>query len=638
MCGLVGFTHRNRAENFDLIRSAVRVLTHRGPDQQGVYESADVSLGAVRLKIIDLESGDQPLVSEDGDAVIVYNGEIYNHAELREQLRRLGHQFFTTSDTEVVLAAFREWDTACFKRLRGMFALALWVPSEKRLILARDRLGIKPLYICRSGVDIHFASEIKALLQHPALTRSINIDALNCFLCLNYVPAPYSAVDGIEKLPPGHFLEWINGKARWEAYWSPPTDAPVSWKLDDAKTKLDSLLRDSVREHLIADVPIGVWISGGLDSSSLVHYASEHSTSRLKTFSITFNGRSFDESRYIAAIQQRYDTDHTQLDLNTDLDLPGAIEQLAYYSDEPCADSGALPLWFLAKMSRKQVTVALSGEGADELFGGYITYLADRYAAWLRHVPPSMRKGALNALRYWPISDEKISLEYKLKRFLRGSLLSPEYAHVFWNGAFAEEDKSKFFRHASRRPLRTILERMPPGSDVRRYLHFDVVSYLPDDILCKVDRMSMAHSLELRPPFLDHRICEFAFSLPDNLRIRGSNLKFILRELMKDKLPASIIRRKKIGFDIPAHEWLRGPLRPILLDTITEAAVKNTRLFRWDRVERLLKDHLDRRANSGYQLWGLMILLLWMQKWNIQPPSPQPQRKLEPLGVTTLIS
>ncbi len=638
LCGIVGYTHRSQPTNSTYIRKAVRVLAHRGPDQQGVYESADVSLGAVRLKIIDLACGDQPLVSEDRNTVIIFNGEIYNHAEVREELRARGHRFLSSSDTEVILAAFREWDTNCFTRLRGMFGLALWTESQSRLILARDRLGIKPLYFYRAGADICFASEIKALLEHPAVQRRISIDALNCFLSLNYVPSPHSMVEGVQKLPPGHWLEWIDGNIRLTAYWRPPNIDPQPWTLEDAKHKLDSLLRESVREHLISDVPLGIWASGGLDSSTLVHYAAQATTARLKTFSITFNGRSFDESRYIAQVTERYGTDHTQFDLNTDVDLPSAIEQFAYYSDDPCGDSGALPVWFLAKMSREQVTVALSGEGADELFGGYITYLADRYLGWHRRLPPPFRKAGLGLVRYIPVSDEKISLEYKLKRFFQGSLMSAEAAHVFWNGAFAEDEKSEFFLQNHECPLKEILERMPAGFGLNRYLMFDLQYYLPDDILCKVDRMSMAHSLEVRPPFLDHRICEFALSLPEKFKIRGSQLKFILRELMKDKLPASILVRKKVGFDIPAHEWFRGALRPFLLDTITEDTVKNTGLFRWDGVESLLKDHLDRRANWGYHLWGLMILLLWMKKWNMYLPEPAKRQTLEQnIGVPTLL-
>jgi asparagine synthase (glutamine-hydrolysing) len=472
------------------------------------------------------------------------------------------------------------------------------------------------LYIYRAGPDVYFASEIKALLEHPAVHRRINVDALNRFLCLNYVPGPQSMVDGVEKLPAGCWLEWSKGKFELGTYWR-ANIVQKPWTLEDAKHALDSLLRQSIQEHMISDVPLGVWVSGGLDSSTLLHYAAASSTAKLKTFSVTFRGRSFDESSYIAQLTHRYGAEHTEFDLNTDVDLPTAIEQFAYYSDDPCADAGALPVWFLAKMSREQVTVALSGEGADELFGGYTTYVADRYARWFRHVPAALRKSLANAVRRWPVSDEKISFEYKLKRFIQGSLMSPEYAHVFWNGTFAEDEKSEFFKFASQYPLREILSTINSEPGLNKYLLFDLRYYLPDDILCKVDRMSMAHSLEVRPPFLDHRIIEFALSLPEELKVRGSQLKFVLRELMKDKLPISIVRRKKVGFDIPTHDWLRGALKPLLLDTITEDAVKRTGIFRWEGVQRLLKDHLERRANQGYHLWGLMILLMWMQKWNM---------------------
>jgi asparagine synthase (glutamine-hydrolysing) len=618
LCGITGFTHRGRVVSGRFIRSATNSLVHRGPDQQGVYESADVSLGAVRLKIIDLVGGDQPMSSEDGDTVIVFNGEIYNHDEVRQELLARGHRFTSRSDTEVALRAYGEWDLECFSRLRGMFGLAFWNISRKRLVLARDRLGIKPLYYCRQGSDLYFGSELKALFEHPEVGRQINLAGLNCYLCLNYVPAPHTLVEGIQKLPPGHFLEWLDGKTRMESYWQPPDGHPRRWHLEDAKRELDCLLRQSVREHLVSDVPLGIWASGGLDSSTILHYAAEASNERLKTFSVTFQGRSFDESRYIRQISERYGTEHWELDLNAEAGLPDALEKFAYYSDEPSADAGAVPVWFLAQMSRRHATVALSGEGADELFGGYITYLADRYARWLRRISPRIRKMVLAWLRHWPVSDEKISFEYKLKRFLQGSLMSPEQAHVFWNGAFAESEKGNFFLEEDERPLAEVLDQVPGGEGLNPFLMFDQRIYLPNDILYKVDRMSMAHSLEVRPPFLDHRIVEFAASLPEGLKIRGSNLKFVLRELMKDKLPPSILRREKMGFDIPAHDWLRGALKPFLLDTLTENAVKQTGLFRWEGIKALLRDHLERRANLGYHLWGLMILLLWIKRWKIQ--------------------
>jgi asparagine synthase (glutamine-hydrolysing) len=630
MCGIAGFTHEDRSVRHGLIREATSSLIHRGPDQQGVYESPHVSLGAVRLTIIDLVSGEQPMRSEDGDTVLVYNGEVYNHAELRAELEALGHRFFTRSDTEVVLHAFLEWDTECFRRLRGMFGLALWCESRRRLVLARDRVGIKPLYFCRKGQDIYFSSELKGILLHPDIDRTLDLQGLNCYLRVNYVPAPFTLVQGIEKLLPGHILIWQRGTTKVESYWRCPTPprARKAWSVSAAKEQLDFLLQESIKEHMIADVPVGHWASGGLDSSTILHYAAAVSSKPLKTFSITFKGRSFDEGAYARTVAAHYGTDHTEADLSTDTDLQGAVQEFAYYSDEPCADAGCLPVWFLAKMSAEQVTVALSGEGADELFGGYLTYIASRYARMARFVPAALRKMAIAGLRYWPVSDDKISFEYKLKRFLRGSLLPPDEGHIFWNGTFSEEEKAELLYAADPAPMSRILAHMPPVPGVNRYLLFDQQYYLPDDILYKSDRMGMAHSLEVRPPFLDHRLVEFAASLPENYKLRGSQLKFLLKELMKDKLPPAILRRKKEGFDIPAHDWFRGVLKPLLLDTLTQQAVKETQVFRWDGVQSALKRHLERRENFGYHLWGLLILFLWIKRWNIQTLSePEPAGK-----------
>jgi asparagine synthase (glutamine-hydrolysing) len=370
-------------------------------------------------------------------------------------------------------------------------------------------------------------------------------------------------------------------------------------------------------------VPVGLWASGGLDSSTILHYAAKASTKKLKTFSITFKGRSFDESAYIHQVAELYGTEHYELDLSTDADLQGAIHEVAYYSDEPSADAGCLPVWFLAKMSSQQVTVALSGEGADELFGGYLTYLASRYARAARWLPAALRKMAIAGLRYWPVSDEKISFEYMLKRFLRGSLLPADEGHIFWNGTFSEEEKADILQGADSAPMSRILAQMPPAPGINRYLLFDQQYYLSDDILYKSDRMGMAHSLEVRPPFLDHRLVEFAASLPENYKLRGSQMKFLLRELMKEKLPPAIVRRKKVGFDIPIQDWFRSVLKPLLLDTLTERAVKETQIFRWEGVQSVIKRHLERRDNLGYHLWGLLVLFLWIKRWNIQSRSEQ---------------
>jgi asparagine synthase (glutamine-hydrolysing) len=619
MCGILGYTHFRRKHPAGVVQAALESIEHRGPDQRGYYSSDQVTVGNTRLRILDLNGGDQPLFSPDRDVVLVFNGEIFNHRELTAVLVAEGHRFQTGCDTEVVLNAFLSWGTSCFARFRGMFAVAIWIQSEGRLILARDRMGIKPLYYCHQGGEIYFGSELKAIFVHPEVRRNLSLDGLNAFLTVNYVPGPNTLVDGIKKLMPGHMLEWKRGCIAIEPHSKANTrSAPKSD--DEACEELDHLIADSVREQLVSDVPVGVWLSGGLDSSTILHYAAEAGAPDLNTFSVTFRGREFDESRFIREVSQHYGTNHSEIDLTDDADLEGAIEQIAYYSDEPSADAGAIPLWFLAKLTAGKVTVALSGEGADELFAGYLTYQADRYATVARRIPESLRRTALAFAQFLPVSDKKISFEYKLKRFLRGALLSPEIAHVYWNGTFSEDEKERFFRFADPAPMMSILGEMKGGSGLSRFLEFDQRYYLPDDILYKVDRISMAHSIEVRPPFLDPRIVDFAAALPDGLKLRGSESKHLLRRLMDGRLPSSVLTRPKIGFDIPIHEWLRGALRQLLLDTLSEAAIERVGLFHWPAISQMLNDHLERRVNLGYHLWGLVVLLLWMRKWGIEPP------------------
>jgi asparagine synthase (glutamine-hydrolysing) len=625
LCGITGFTTKNWAAPPERIREATATLIHRGPDQQGVFQSNLFSMGATRLKIIDLDSGNQPILTEDGDTGIVFNGEIYNHLELRAELEKLGHRFTSHSDTETVLRAFLQWDKDCFSRMRGMFAVALWTKSKKRIVLARDRMGIKPLYIARIAEDLFFGSELKALFVHPEIDRRLSLQGLDCYLALNYIPCPWTLVDGIEKLPPGDWLEWIDGEISTGSYWRLPFGVSSNYTLESAKEEMDSLLQDAVREHLISDVPLGVWLSGGIDSSTILHYAAKASSSQLKTFSISFRGRSFDETEYVHRAAKQYGTDHQELDLTPEEDLRGAIEEFAYFSDEPSADAGALPVWFLSKLCKTKTTVALSGEGADELFGGYLTYRANRLAARARLLPRTIPQLALAGFQYWPVSDEKISFEYKVKRFLEGSLMSPGRAHVYWNGTFSDAEKNSLLKQKLPSSLNRILaefDGLPlTPDDLAPFLWFDQKYYLADDILTKSDRMSMAHSVEVRPPFLDHRVVEFAAKLPASFKVRGTQQKFVLKELMKEKLPPEILQRKKIGFDIPAHEWLRGPLRSLLIDALHYGAAECGEFFRTDVIDTYLRLHLERKANVGYHLWGLLILFLWMKKWRIQAAS-----------------
>ena len=502
-------------------------------------------------------------------------------------------------------------------------------------------MGIKPLYIARHGEDLFFGSELKTIFIHSEFERRLSLAGLDCYLSLNYVPCPWTLVEGIEKLPPGRWLEWRDGSMRTEPYWNLPAGPIRERSLDSACKELDSLLQQSVREHLLSDVPLGLWLSGGIDSSTVLHYAARGSSRPIKTLSVSFLGRSFDETAYIRSAAKQYGTDHQEFDLNPGADLRGAIEEFAYYSDEPSSDAGALPVWFLSKMSRTEVTVALSGEGADELFGGYLTYRANQLARTMRRLPKWSLRAGLGLARRWPVSDDKISREYMVKRFLEGSLMSPESAHVYWNGTFSAAEARSFSAVPLPSSLDCVLGELrdsPAAKDgVSPYLWWDQKYFLPDDILNKVDHMSMAHSLEVRPPFLDHRIVEFAATLPPALKVQGSRQKIVLKHLMKNRLPEMILRRKKVGFDIPAHEWMRGPLRGLLLDTMQEGLAEYKSLFRPGTIQELVRLHLERRVNVGYHLWGLLLLFLWMKKWRIQAASsPAPASWVqEKTGIST---
>jgi len=626
MCGILGYTHCFRPLPSSVLSSGLANLIHRGPDAQAGFETRRISLGATRLQIVDQEHGHQPMQSDDGTCTVVFNGEIYNHHELRSEMEKRGRRFRTGCDTEVVLNAYLEWGNECFRRLRGMFAVALWTEDEQRLVLARDRMGVKPLYFHLHHREIFFGSELKCILAHPDVPRRIDLKGLNCFLSLNYVPGPYTLIEGITKLMPGHLLEWQRGNVSIKSYIPKSHLGNEPGSLEEATDELDRLLRQAVSEQLPTDVPMGIWLSGGLDSSTVLHYAAQQSSTPLRTFSITFRGKSFDEARYIRSVSEHYGTQHTELDLNEDVDLADTIREMAFFSDEPGADAGAVPVWYLAKMTRPTATVVLTGEGADELFGGYLTYKANRYRRASALMPRPMLRAALRCAQGLRASNEKIGFDYKLQRFLQGSLLSPEAAHVFWNGTFSEDEKRRLFRFANAAPLAELLNRMQPGRSLERFLDFDQHYSLPDALLYKVDRMSMAHSVEARPPFLDDRIVDFAARLPERFKIHGKQTKLVLRHLMRDTLPPSVLKRPKIGLDIPIHEWFRGFLRPLLAESLNQTVIEESGLFHWPAVKAIIETHQSRRANWGYHLWGLLTLMLWMKRWKIETPAMGPQR------------
>ncbi|MGH9587579.1 MAG: asparagine synthase (glutamine-hydrolyzing), partial [Acidobacteriaceae bacterium] len=523
-------------------------------------------------------------------------------------------------DTEVVLNAFLECGDSCFHRLRGMFAAAVWIEPEQRLILVRDRIGIKPLYYRIQEGEIFFGSEMKCILAHPGVPRRIDLKGLNYFLSLNYVPSPLTLIEGNSKLLPGHMLEWQRGKIAIRSYLAPMRIGKVPCSLEEATEELDSLLRQSIAEQIPSDVPMAIWLSGGLDSSTITHYAAQISSSPLRTFSITFRGKSFDETQYLRSISAHYGTRHTELDMYDVGDLVDVIHEISYYSDEPGADAGAVPVWYLARMTRPEATVVLSGEGADEIFGGYLTYRANQYRRTSARIPRFLLKTALSCAERMRASDEKIGFDYKLKRFLQGSLMSADAAHVYWNGSFSEEEKARLFHFADSAPMSELLQQMRLGGAVERYLDFDQRYSLPDALLYKLDRMSMAHAVEARPPFLDDRIVDFAGRLPDRFKLRGVQTKVALRQLMKEKLPSSVLNHAKIGLDIPIHEWFRGILSPLLTEILNETSVKETGLFDWPAVRALIESHQNHKANWGYHLWGLITLMLWLKRWNVETP------------------
>ncbi|WP_263419054.1 asparagine synthase (glutamine-hydrolyzing) [Terriglobus albidus] len=621
MCGIVGYSHVRRPLPEGVLARGLRSLIHRGPDSQQGFVTRHASVGATRLRIVDVEHGNQPMHNAEHQCTIVFNGEVYNHGEIREDLERRGWDFRTHCDTEVVLNAFLEWGLESFARFRGMFAVGIWNERDRRLTLARDRAGIKPLYYrCQDG-EIFFGSELKAIFAHPEVPRRLDLHGLNCYLSLNYVPGPFTLVEGIKKVPAGHALEWCESGIELRSYLPVERQKPAPADLGEACAELDGLLRSAVGEQLHSEVPSGIWLSGGLDSSTITHYAAQISSEPLRTFSVTFRGREFDESNYVRAMAQHYGTNHTEFDLNEDADLADTIAELSFYSDEPSADAGAIPVWYLAKMSRQQVTVALSGEGSDELFGGYLTYKANRLRNSIAWLPRPLLKGALTAAQRLPATDRKIGLDYKLKRFLEGSLLSAEAAHVFWNGTFTELEKQQVSQFARKGPMADLLSTMRGGNAMERFLDFDQRYSLQDALLYKVDRMSMAHSVEVRPPFLDDRIVQFANRLPMKWKLNGLETKRVLRRLMRDALPQSVLQRSKVGLDIPIHAWFRGVLRPLLEDTLTEAWLRESGVFNWPMVRTLMDQHQERKANWGYHLWGLLTLTIWMKRWNVELPA-----------------
>ncbi len=614
MCGLCGLVRAQAPVSSEEILAMREVLAHRGPDSAGVWVAGGVGLGHRRLSIIDLAArADQPLASETGAVRVVFNGEIYNFGELRRQLEARGHVFATRSDTEVIIHAYEEYGLECLTRLRGMFAFALWDAERRRLFAARDRLGKKPLFYAARGADLFFGSEIKAILAHPEIPREVDFEALGFFLSLNYTPAPHTLFRGIRQLEPGQYLLWQDGRLEVKDYWD--LHYPAAGERPHASGVTAAFvhrLREAVRLRLVADVPVGAFLSGGLDSASVVALAAEQYPGRLQTFSIGFAEKSYDERSKARLVAERFGTEHHELEAAPQVEeiLPALVR----HAEEPTADSSMLPVYYLARFAAQRVKVVLTGDGADEILAGYETYQAHYLMRVLNRLPETARRGLQRLAAALPVSDRKVSLDFKLKRLTAALGRDLDWAHYSWRQIWTPEAARELVPGVTlglAYPLYARwLQKNPDAHPLDRLLYADTRFYLPNDMLVKVDRMTMAHGLEARTPFLDHELVQWIAGLPPGYKLKWLWLKkYLLRRLLAGRVPAALRWQGKKGFNVPVGLWMKGPRRDYFADTL--ATLRHTGWLDMAVLERVFAHHVQGRADWSHQLWGLTVLALW---------------------------
>ncbi|GJL54479.1 MAG: asparagine synthetase B [Nitrospirales bacterium] len=597
------------------------LLAHRGSDGQGTYRNDDLGFGHRRLAVIDLtDAAHQPMVSKDGHCIITYNGEIYNFRELRNVLQGYGHKFSSQSDTEVILTAYQEYGVKCVEHLRGMFAFAIWDRQKQRLMIVRDRVGKKPLYYWLDKDGIAFASEPKAFLADPSFQPAPALDAISHYLTYQYVPSPWSAFQGVLKLPPGHILIVENGQIRMERYWQLSYAQTFRGSLEDASHELLHKLSEATKCRLISDVPLGAFLSGGIDSSVIVGFMAQLGSLPLKTFSIGFDQEKYNELPFARSVAERFGTDHQEFVVKPE---PMKIfPKLTWHYNEPFADSSAIPSMYLAEMTRQHVTVALNGDGGDENLAGYDRYWASLLSHRYDRLPAFLRKSIERAASYLPEAKESKTLTSRVKRFASGLGYSPYQRYLSWVIHFDQTLKTelctKEFLEASGSQESTdmlvdVFEQSQAQDLLNKTLDVDVQTYLPNDLLVKVDVATMAHGLEARSPFLDHEVMEFCASLPASMKLYGSVKKFVLKKAAKDLLPADILNRPKMGFGVPIDHWLRHELREMAYDILLSPRATQRGYFNRDVVERLLHEHANSERAWHYQIWNLLMLELWFR-------------------------
>jgi asparagine synthase (glutamine-hydrolysing) len=624
MCGIVGVVRNDKADvDRDVVGRMCAAIRHRGPDEDGFYFNGAVGLGMRRLAIIDLKGGQQPIHNQDRSAWIVFNGEIYNYRELRDKLEQLGHTFYTNSDTEAIVHAYDQYGVDCPNHLRGMFAFAIWDERTQELFLARDRVGKKPLLYAEVNGQLVFGSEFSALLQHPSVSKDIDFEALNRYLSFMCVPAPLTAYQGIKKLEPGHSLRYRNGEIKIQRYWQPDFSKKLDISEEEAAERTIEILRDAVKVRLMSEVPLGAFLSGGIDSSAVVALMSEVSSQPVKTFSIGFEEQDFSELHHARRVAEHVGADHHEFIVRADAleVLPILVEHYG----EPYADSSAIPTYYVARETRKHVTVALNGDGGDESFAGYERYAAMRLAERYHRIPPVLRDVVLRrAIEALPSSETKRGRVRDVKRFIQAASLPKVERYLRWVTVFDDQAKQEllsedFGRQTDKAAAAGLLQpwfKHANGAGiVDATLLTDMMTYLPNDLLVKVDIATMANSLEARSPFLDHHLIEFAASLPEKFKLHGLTTKYLLKKLLQKLLPAENLDRRKMGFGVPIGHWFRGQLQPFLRETILAEKALRRGLFKPETVKRLVELHTRGERDYSHQLWTLLMLELWFQRF-----------------------
>jgi asparagine synthase (glutamine-hydrolysing) len=621
MCGICGFYgyRGERPIDDEVLAAMLERIRHRGPDDEGRFRDQRVALGMRRLSIIDVDGGRQPITNEDGSLTLIFNGEIYNYRALTEELRRRGHRFATASDTEVIVHLYEEYGERCVEHLRGMFGFALWDSRRRRLLLARDRLGIKPLYYTEAEGCLVFASEIKALLPYPGVVARMDLEALSNFLSLKYVPAPQTMFAGIYALPPGHMLICDPGAVTLRQYWDLSFARRPEGAVDEAACaeQLERLLRDAVASHLVSDVPFGAFLSGGVDSSTIVALMSQLLDRPVKTFSVGFagSGAAVSELPYARMVAKHYETDHHEVIVGPD-DFERLAETIVWHLDQPIADEAALANYMVARLASRHVKMVLTGEGGDELFAGYARYSGERFAPLFRRIPRPARALAIAASGRLPgLRRPKLAL-YALcqpDEVARLSSWFPLFNEDMKAALLSERSKSALGDHTSRSVFAQQLARTDARDPLSRMLYVDTKLWLPDDLLARGDKTSMAASIEARIPLLDHPLVEFVAGLPPGLKLRGLTHKYLLKRVSRAWLPEAIIKRKKQGFPTPIAMWLRHEARSYIRDMLAPAVVRRRGLFEPAYVARLLDEHDSGAANHGSILWSLLNIELWQK-------------------------